>query len=401
MKSPLDRRAFLVGGAAASASLLAPAALADSTLRPATDARSRGAKGDGTTDDTAALQKAIAALPPGGTLFLARGKYLIHDTLDLARGTSLIGEQLGTTIVVKQLDRPAVRTASESNIAHLTFSYPGNRDLVNPKPARETISLAGGAYLQDITFDCAFIGVGTPPEGANCGQSVIRHLNGFVHDTMVRIDGSLDLVRIENVHCFVPTDQSDRNYYVHHRKCFHILRSDGTIISKSFMIQGSTFLLKEIGATGPGLATHLSECWCEAMVDHVIRATDATRITLSQCEFTSANAKALVELSGGARAMMTACYLRDSANSTGVVVGEGCGLTLSASEIFGTPGFTAVVLRSSEASVITGNYIHHCEVGIRCEPEADQYVISGNHLSQNNQPMVLNQAKHQVVNGNL
>jgi polygalacturonase len=113
MKSPLDRRAFLLGGAAASASLLAPAALADSTLRPATDARSRGAKGDGTTDDTAALQKAIAALPPGGTLFLARGKYLIHDTLDLARGTSLIGEQLGTTIVVKQLDRPAVRTASE------------------------------------------------------------------------------------------------------------------------------------------------------------------------------------------------------------------------------------------------------------------------------------------------
>jgi hypothetical protein len=59
------------------------------------------------------------------------------------------------------------------------------------------------------------------------------------------------------------------------------------------------------------------------------------------------------------------------------------------------------VLRSSEASVITGNYIHHCEVGIRCEPEADQYLISGNHLSQNNQPMVLNQAKHQVVNGNL
>lgn len=51
-----------------------------------------GAAGDGVTDDTAALQAAIDATPPGGVVYLPRGVYKTTSTLDLKNGVSLRGE---------------------------------------------------------------------------------------------------------------------------------------------------------------------------------------------------------------------------------------------------------------------------------------------------------------------
>lgn len=50
--------------------------------------RDRGAKGDGTTDDTAAVQAAISGLPTqGGTVYFPPGKYLVSATLTNTGGT--------------------------------------------------------------------------------------------------------------------------------------------------------------------------------------------------------------------------------------------------------------------------------------------------------------------------
>ncbi|MFD9276913.1 glycosyl hydrolase family 28-related protein [Streptomyces mirabilis] len=51
----------------------------------------RGAAGDGVTDDTAALQAAIDACPPGGTVYFPRGVYKTTATLDLKSGVTLLG----------------------------------------------------------------------------------------------------------------------------------------------------------------------------------------------------------------------------------------------------------------------------------------------------------------------
>ena len=56
-------------------------------------------KGDGVTDDTAALQKAIAEHP---VLYFPSGRYLLHDTLTLRSDTVLIGLHPSTT----QFDLP-------------------------------------------------------------------------------------------------------------------------------------------------------------------------------------------------------------------------------------------------------------------------------------------------------
>src|SRR5579883_3358932 len=59
-----------------------------------------GAKGDGTTDDTAAIQAAISAASTGGVIFLPVGSYLISTPLTLSvANTALMGVGFGSTII--------------------------------------------------------------------------------------------------------------------------------------------------------------------------------------------------------------------------------------------------------------------------------------------------------------
>ena len=56
------------------------------------DAASFGAKADGTSDDTAAIQKALdAAGQQGGVVQLPAGKYLVAGSLKIPEGVALVG----------------------------------------------------------------------------------------------------------------------------------------------------------------------------------------------------------------------------------------------------------------------------------------------------------------------
>ena len=312
----------------------------------------------------------------------------VETLLIVAMG--IIGEPLAAKILVKHYNAPAVRVPCGAKVADLFFIYPDNLDPVKVKDAPETISLIGNGagYIDNITFVGAFVGIGTPKGGANCGQTVIRHVNGFVHDTVVHIDGSLDIVRIENVHSFVAGGPNDeKGYYRTHRKCFHMGATDGLMISKSFMIFGKIFLLKENGNHGAGLSSYLSQCWVEGCSDYGIQVNDGSRISIDGLEITCAYSKALIELNKGAYGRIHSCYMRDSFNSTGVVINEGSGAIITNCEMHGTPGFTGIRVNTKERSIISHNFIHHAEVGIACSKDADGYLISENQISGNNQPL--------------
>lgn len=61
-----------------------------------------GAKGDGATDDTAAIQAALEAAPDhGGVVFFPAGTYRVTSTLTIPSVTDLSGGSLGTTGTVK------------------------------------------------------------------------------------------------------------------------------------------------------------------------------------------------------------------------------------------------------------------------------------------------------------
>jgi len=65
-----------------------------------TDVKKLGALGDGTTDDTAAFRLAIAATSCG-TIFIPAGRYLLTDTITIAKsGIVLRGAGIGRTVLV-------------------------------------------------------------------------------------------------------------------------------------------------------------------------------------------------------------------------------------------------------------------------------------------------------------
>lgn len=65
-----------------------------------TNVKDYGALGDGSTDDTSAIQSALTALSAGGTLFFPKGTYIISSTLILpASGFSLMGADRGSSII--------------------------------------------------------------------------------------------------------------------------------------------------------------------------------------------------------------------------------------------------------------------------------------------------------------
>ena len=93
---------------AAAAATLPPPVASDLAPLPAVDtwanARQLGAVGDGATDDTAALQKAIAE---HRTVYLPLGKYVVRDTLRLRTDTVLVGLHPDATQLVLPDRTPA------------------------------------------------------------------------------------------------------------------------------------------------------------------------------------------------------------------------------------------------------------------------------------------------------
>ena len=131
--------------------------------------RDLGAKGDGTNDDTAAFQKAIAE---HDAIYLPQGFYIVHDTLKLRPNTVLIGLHPGATQIILPDGTPAFQGAGEPKA--LIESSKGGRNILfgiglytsgnNPRAVAALWKAGPDSMLNDVRF---LGGHGTPkPDGS-------------------------------------------------------------------------------------------------------------------------------------------------------------------------------------------------------------------------------------------
>ena len=241
---------------------------------PALDSAAFGAIGDGSADDSAAIQAALDGAAEGPKVVtLQPGRYRITSALNIPDGVTLLGpaprwEDGSTVIVVEDNGFSAVVLNHHSTVKGVSFEYPNNRKGDDPDPYPPTILLRGiNPSVEQVRFDSAWIGIAPPPEGANTGQSLFRDITGFTHKVGLRLDGIKDIARIEDVHWFVPGYGG--SFYRRERVGFEFGSTDGVIMSKCFIIGAKTFFhqLPVNGAGEPthSLGHHVTQCWMEAV----------------------------------------------------------------------------------------------------------------------------------------
>lgn len=133
-----------------------------------------GAVGDGATDDTAAIQRALDSLPAGGTLTLPTGTFNIAGTLSIFENRSLSGSNRGATTLHLVGSSAQIKLTTTVTGVAITAQEITDIRVIGPSLANPAVLLdAGttgiqpillGASLRRMTFDnCAGGVVGVTP----------------------------------------------------------------------------------------------------------------------------------------------------------------------------------------------------------------------------------------------
>lgn len=209
---------LLVGAIAVLAlgCVAAPADVVNATAAPFL------ARGDGQTDDTAAIQSALDSLvPTGGVVYLPRGKYLLKGRLNIPQAVTLKGvwESVpahnglrdaglpkptddGTTLLLTAdkgtEDAPAAITLNtNSTLKGVVLYYPEQAQDTVPTPYPWAIAMRG---KNPAVLDVEML---NPYNGIDASQNerhLIRNVQGQPLRRGVWVDSIYDIGRIENVH---------------------------------------------------------------------------------------------------------------------------------------------------------------------------------------------------------
>lgn len=175
-----------------------------------------GAKADGVTDDTAAIQKALdEAAKTGGVVYLPPAKYLVKGSLKVPVGVHVKGAAaspqyitplIGTVILAtggrdKEDDPALFEMGDSSSVTGLTVYYPDQKPRdIHPYPW--TFHMVGGDNtIENVTLINSYNGIKVGPE-PNVRHR-IRSVYGCVLRRGIFVDSCTDIGRIENVqfHC--------------------------------------------------------------------------------------------------------------------------------------------------------------------------------------------------------
>lgn len=196
-----------------------------------------GAKGDGVTDDTQAVKRALEGVPLGGTVYFPPGKYRLTETIEL-RGKTLCGSLYGAwnadenflpTLIIDHLEGPAIHALDGACITGLCFQYEHKPTV--PQPFAPTILLSGvGINISNIKIHGCYDGIIADGK-SNIGRLKIR--NVFIaqcHNIAVYITRTYDVATLELIHIWSPASPTSlekgvgiklgRNDEIHLSNCF-------------------------------------------------------------------------------------------------------------------------------------------------------------------------------------
>ena len=185
--------------------------------------RDYGAKGDGTTDDTVAFQKALdaAGQAHGGTVMADRGNYYFAGHLVVPNAVTLQGmwksvpshlgfrnrdrakpTDEGTTFLItenegKENGEPFIRLNDNSTLSGVVLFYPLQQKTNTPSPYPYAIATRGkNPAVLDVELLNPYNGIDT----TGSERHLLRNISGQPLRRGVYVDNILDVGRIENVH---------------------------------------------------------------------------------------------------------------------------------------------------------------------------------------------------------
>jgi hypothetical protein len=232
-----------------------------------------GARGDGKTDDTAAIQKALdAAAAKGGSVHLPPGQYLVAGSLKIPVGVALVGASraplaieplIGTVILATggrdKENAPALfEMGDSSTVQGLTVYYPDQK-VDDIHPYAWTFHLQGfDNTVENVTLINSYNGIKIGPE-PNVRHR-IRSVVGCVLHYGLWLDNCSDIGRVENVqwHCHWWSSQqvggdNDKvfKYMWAHTEGFVFGRTDWEYVTNTFIFPvkiGYHFIATKNGA---------------------------------------------------------------------------------------------------------------------------------------------------------
>lgn len=144
--------------------------LADIQKASMKNVKDYGAKGDGITDDTAALQ---SALNTGEPVYIPAGTYIISDSLRAIKNNVIYGDSEASYIVSKSTDKTKyiLGIGSRSAVYNLSLSYSNSVDV--------SIANSGDQYV-----GIALIGDPYPLQRTGIYNITIRHVGTGISDKL-------------------------------------------------------------------------------------------------------------------------------------------------------------------------------------------------------------------------
>lgn len=258
---------------AAAAVFLTPCIPVHGQSQPPGDfnVRSYGAVADGTSDDTAAIQKAMdtCAAQGGGVVTLPAGKYLIKTHLNIPPAVTLEGvwraaptvqkyhrvegdpasgpELTGTVLLAvegagRDDGTPFITLNTNSTLKGVTIFYPDQKKTDPPVPYPWTIASAGADNISIV--DVLLVNPYQAVDFGNrtSGRHSICNLYGQPLRKGLFVDLCLDVGRLENIH-FWPfwtaadgQDSPVAKYMLEHGEAFIFGRSDWEYVSNCFAL---------------------------------------------------------------------------------------------------------------------------------------------------------------------